>query len=44
MFINIVRCDLNNGILKKWKFYLFTGAFFQFWQYLRILILMQRYE
>lgn len=28
MFINIVRCDLNNGILKKWKFYLFTGAFF----------------
>lgn len=28
MFINIVRCDLNNGIFKKWKFYLFTGAFF----------------
>ena len=24
MSINIVRCDLNNGILKKWKFYLFT--------------------
>ena len=20
MFINIVRCDLNNGILKKWNF------------------------
>lgn len=44
MFINIVRCDLNNGILKNGSFIYLQEPFFQFWQYLRILILMQRYE
>ena len=39
MFINIVRCDLNNGILKKWKFYLFTGAFFSILAIFTILFL-----
>ena len=28
MFFNIVRCDIKNGILKKWKTYLFTGILF----------------
>ena len=28
MFFNIVRCDIKNGILKRWKTYLFTGILF----------------
>ena len=30
MFINMVRCDLKNGLFKRWKVFLFVGLLFSF--------------